>query len=234
MEETHSDPVWGWADLLLFLGLGIPAFLAGVLLMRAITTFTGLGGNKALMLLLPQFAGQTAMLVAFAWFVRLKYDRPFLPQLRLGTGYQEAIRSFTGGFALAVAVLIAAALLRTPQIESPMQDLIDDPAAAIWVVMFAVSLGPVLEEVLFRGVFQPVGTRTLGPAAGIVLAALPFALLHGPQYAWSWRHVLMIVLAGCGFGWWRYKSQSTGAAAVMHAGYNSVIVVLYFLGKSAF
>ena len=61
---------------------------------------------------------------------------------------------------------------------------------------------------------------------------MPFALLHGPQYAWSWRHVLLIAVAGSAFGWWRVYTRSTGASALMHAGYNAVLVVGYLIGRT--
>ena len=81
---------------------------------------------------------------------------------------------------------------------------------------------------------QPgIGKRAVGVIAGILIGAIPFALLHGPQYAWSWRHVLLIAIAGSGFGWWRVRTQSTGSATLMHAGYNAVLVIGFLIGRSA-
>jgi membrane protease YdiL (CAAX protease family) len=114
-----------------------------------------------------------------------------------------------------------------------MQDLMNAPGAALWIAIFAVSVGPALEEIFFRGLLQPVAVRSAGAVAGVLIGAVPFALLHGPQYGWSWRHVLLIALAGSGFGWWRLRTQSTGASTLMHAGYNCVLVVGYLLGKAA-
>ena len=233
MDDTQHEPLWGWTDLLLLFGLGIPAFVVAAFAVRWMVLSAGLGDNKGLGLLLPQFAGQGAMLVAFALLVRVKYDRPFLPQLRMGVHPRDAIQSFLAGFSLAAAVLLLAMLLRTPQIPSPMQDLMNDPQALVWVAVFAVSIGPVFEEIFFRGLLQPVAVRTIGVVAGILIGALPFALLHGPQYSWSWRHVVLITVAGAAFGWWRLRSQSTGAAALMHAGYNTVLVVGFLVGRSA-
>jgi hypothetical protein len=72
------------------------------------------------------------------------------------------------------------------------------PGAALWIAIFAVSVGPALEEIFFRGLLQPVAVRSAGAVAGVLIAAVPFALLHGPQYGWSWRHVLLI--RACGLG----------------------------------
>jgi membrane protease YdiL (CAAX protease family) len=87
-------------------------------------------------------------------------------------------------------------------------------------------IGPVWEELLFRGFLFPLLTKSVGPWLGIVLSAIPFALLHGAQNQWSWQYVLLIFLAGFVFGYTRHKTGSTAAAALVHAGYN----FLYFAG----
>ena len=69
--------------------------------------------------------------------------------------------------------------------------------------LFAISIGPLVEEIFFRGSAAAVGGASLGPIAGILIGAVPFALLHGPQYAWSWRHRADDRGAGSAFGWWR-------------------------------
>jgi uncharacterized protein len=230
-DAARDEPFWTWTDLLLFAGVGLPVFVAGFLL--ANVAVTPLTSNKALRLMLPQFAGQAAMFVPLVMLFRYKYDRTLLSALRLGTQLGQAAPSFAAGFGLALMVLFTAAALRMPEMHNPMQELMNDPNAAIWVAVFAVSIGPLFEEVLFRGLLQPLAIRSVGLIAGVLLSAIPFAMLHGPQYAWSWRHVLLILMAGSGFGWWRVRTQSTGAATLMHAGYNTVLVVGFLIGRSA-
>jgi membrane protease YdiL (CAAX protease family) len=108
-----------------------------------------------------------------------------------------------------------------------MKDLLlSDRTSMLLMAVFATTLGPVCEELAFRGFLQPLLVRSLGSVAGILLAAVPFGLLHLQQYGWSWRHVLLITLAGVAFGWMRQISGSTKASAVMHAAYN----FLFFAG----
>ena len=231
METAQRDPFWTWSDLLLFAGVGAPAFIAGFVAVRVVMQpFTT---NKALLLMIPQFAAQAAMLVPLSLLFRWKYDRPLLPAIQLGARARDLAPSLVNGIALAILVLFTAVVLRTPEMQNPMQDLMADPAAAVWVGVFAVTIGPAFEEIFFRGLLQPVAVRSAGLIGGVLIGAVPFALLHGPQYAWSWRHVLLIALAGSGFGWWKARTQSTGAAALMHAGYNSVLVIGYFIGRTA-
>ena len=46
-------------------------------------------------------------------------------------------------------------------------------------LMLATFVGPILEEVLFRGFVQPLAVQGLGPLAGVVLTSLLFGLIHG-------------------------------------------------------
>lgn len=231
MDDSQAEPFWGWADLVILLCAGLPAaVLIFVIATAAMHPFVS---NRALLLMIPQFAGQAAMLVPFAMLCRWKYDRPLLPSLRLGVRVGDAARSLPAGLLLAILVLVIAAALGAKDTPSPMQDLMNDPRSAPWVALFAVSLGPAFEEIFFRGLLQPVAARTAGVIGGILIASLPFALMHGPQYAWSWRHVVLILVAGSAFGWWRLRTQSTGASALMHAAYNAVLVIGYLFGRDA-
>jgi hypothetical protein len=110
-----------------------------------------------------------------------------------------------------------------------MKRILSNRLAVLLVGVAAATVGPLCEELAFRGFLMPLLVRSLGPAAGIVLSALPFALLHGPQYAWSWRHVLLITAAGVGFGYARHRTGSTTAATVVHATYNSTFFLAYVI-----
>jgi membrane protease YdiL (CAAX protease family) len=124
---------------------------------------------------------------------------------------------------------VLGAILRPPDIKTPLEELMKDPASLLLVGIFAVTLGPLCEELAFRGFLMPLAVRTFGAIAGVLLAAAPFAVLHGFEYAWSWQRLVIIFFAGAAFGWMRYRSGSTAAAAIMHAGYNLV----FFAGMLA-
>jgi membrane protease YdiL (CAAX protease family) len=136
------------------------------------------------------------------------------------------------GPVLALLIAVLGLALQTPEINMPIRDLLTDWTSVLLVGIFATTLGPLCEELAFRGFLLPLVARSLGRVAGVIVAALPFAILHGPQYAWSWRHVLLITLAGAVFGWVRLRSRSTFAAALVHAGYNLTFFSAYlFQGK---
>jgi membrane protease YdiL (CAAX protease family) len=224
------EPELSAADVAVYFGLAVPFFLAGFLAVLATMAAAGVQ-EKGLRLLLSQFAGYAAALIPLWLVFQRRYGRSPLRLLRMGVSGPEALRSFPAGIVLSFAVLALAAVLQVPRQETPMERLLADPLTLAGATILGVTLGPWFEELLFRGLLQPVAVRTFGVVAGVVAAALPFSLLHGPQYGWSWRHVLLITVAGAAFGWRRHVTGSTGAAAVMHSAYNAVLFAGYIAGK---
>jgi membrane protease YdiL (CAAX protease family) len=112
-------------------------------------------------------------------------------------------------------------LLRAPMVHSPIEDMITSRQSLAFVMLFGVLLAPMFEEILFRGFLLPLLARSLGAWPGILLTALPFALLHGPQNTWAWQQVVLIGVAGAIFGWVRYRTGATSASFLLHAAYNA-------------
>lgn len=223
---------WGFADLLLFFGLALPFFLAGTAGTYGIVVAAGLQPSE-LRMLLAQFGGYLAAIVPLYIVFGRRFNAGPMRLLRMGIPADKLSSSIAAGVVASFSVLALAAVLRMPKIETPMEKLLDDPAVLMAAAVLGVTVGPWFEELVFRGLVQPVLVRTTGIVPGIVLAALPFALLHGPQYDWSWRHMILLTLAGCSFGWWRHRTGSTGAATLMHAGYNLVLFAGYIAAKWA-
>src|SRR5262249_44868005 len=100
------------------------------------------------------------------------------------------------------------------------------------MAILGVTLGPVCEELAFRGFLQPLLERSLGAAPAILLSGAGFGLLHLPQYGFSWQHAVLITAAGAAFGWMRYASRSTFGSTLMHSAYNLTLFAGYFAGGS--
>jgi membrane protease YdiL (CAAX protease family) len=97
------------------------------------------------------------------------------------------------------------------------------------VLLLASSSGPVLEEMLFRGllfwvIFELLRRRGVSKSAAsvttVLLIAVCFALAHTDRIGIRFAAT---ILTGIAFGWMRVQSGSTAAAAVMHAVYNFVL-----------
>jgi membrane protease YdiL (CAAX protease family) len=110
-----------------------------------------------------------------------------------------------------------------------MEELLKGRSSLLLMGFFAVTLGPLFEELAFRGFLQPLLVSTFGAVGGVLLQAVPFAALHGAEYAWSWQQLIVMLLAGSAFGWMRHRTGSTAASTYMHAGFNFVV----FLGMLA-
>jgi len=224
--NQREEPFWGYHDLLLFAAALFPALFGASLVVVATFQVFGLPGvGKAPQLLAAQFLGYAFWFAFLYALLRMKYGRPFLPALgwvRFGERFWEQLLL---GIGVALGVSVLGAMLQTPDLETPMKKLLSDRTSLLLVGLSAATIGPVCEELAFRGFLQPLLVRSLGGVPGVLLTALPFSLLHCQQYAWSWRHVLLVTLAGAGFGGVRHRSGSTAAATIMHAAYNATFFV---------
>lgn len=228
-----GEPFWGYTDLFLFLAAAVPSLLIAALAAKTVFLLMGWPAQtQTPVLLTSQFLGYLLWFTFLYGLLRFKYGQPFWSSLGwVRFGEQFTSRLMTG-VALAFGIAIAGALLRTPDIDMPMKRLLSDPLSIALIGITAATIGPVCEEIAFRGFLMPLLIRTLGAPAGILLSAVPFALLHGPQYGWSWRHVLLISAAGAAFGYTRHRTGSTAAAAIVHAAYNTTFFLAYvFYGK---
>lgn len=228
LPETY--PFWGYLDLLGFILIA----LVGSLVVSLLAAVIPPAHIKRIYVVMPaQVLLYAFLLGALAVIFRRYYGRPFWQSLRWTR--VELSHSFvaTCGVSVAFAVMVASVLMRTPDIDSPMKALLSDPTSVVMIAVIGTTLAPVCEEIVFRGFLQPLLVRSLGAAPGILLAAVPFGLLHLQEYGYSWRHALLISAAGASFGWMRHRTGSTKAAAVMHAAYNCVFFLLLAAQQAA-
>lgn len=225
-------PLWGWSDLALLLGFTFPALLTGILGVKTILyllppKLLGHAGGE----LIGQFVGYAILFVLLAQLLRHRYGLPFWKAIGWnvrvpGIDWAFGLGLLVGGLTIALGVL-----LKTPKVASPMDAIMRDPRNVPVVALFATTLGPVAEEIIFRGFLLPLLVRSMGAVLGVLFSALPFALLHGQQYAWSWQHVLLIMVAGCAFGIAKLRTGSTAYATLVHSGYNSLFLAAFFAQK---
>ncbi len=212
-------PFWGYTDLLLFIGFCVPCLLIATLLVRTAAFF--LHTPNPAMLLLVQAIWYFLAFGSLAALLRLRYQQPFWRAL----GWRSiSIASSTGaviaGPFLALGLGMLGAAMHTPEIDLPFQQMLGSTSTTILLGIVVVILGPVCEELAFRGFLMPLLVRSLGAAGGIVVTGVIFGGIHGYEYEWSWRHMLLISMVGCVFGWAKYKTQSTATSALMHATFN--------------
>ncbi|HSW58400.1 MAG TPA: CPBP family intramembrane glutamic endopeptidase [Dehalococcoidales bacterium] len=97
-----------------------------------------------------------------------------------------------------------------------------------WPVLFwlaIVVVGPVFEEVLFRGfLFAGLKQTWLGAAGTIVITGVVFALLHSAQYGVS--AIALICVLGILLGLVRWKSGSLWSSILLHGLWNMAQMIM--------
>jgi uncharacterized protein len=232
--EPERYPFWGYGDLLLFAGLAIPCMLLGLGLVRLLLWMFHIHPAVRVAELLPeQFLGYVLLFGTLLLIFRLEYDRPFWTSLAWTHTRVPVLSIVISGISVAYGVAILGNLIHLPITSNPMMDLLKDRTSVILMAIFGIAFAPVCEELIFRGFLQPLLVRSLGAAPGILAAAIPFGLLHFSEYGNSWRHVVLISLAGAAFGWMRHATGSTLASSIMHASYNSLGFLALFAQRNA-
>ena len=110
------------------------------------------------------------------------------------------------------------------------------------LITLQVTLGPVLEEFVFRGYLFGFLMWLLSKATNdagrgrliVVFAEVVFAVVHLAQPGVSWLQLACITSTGTLYGWIRWPSGST--AAISHAAYNLALYAIsgaVLLGEKA-
>lgn len=219
-EAPAERPIafWSYQDLALFISLAFPSMVAAVLVVKLVGFAIPFG--KPFQALVAQFVWYVLIFVALYVLLKTRYSAPFWKSLGWRFPFQGAVLMLFAGPFLAISIGLIGHLIRTPIIKMPFEQMLTDKPTIMLFAVFVVGLGPLCEELAFRGFLMPLLIRSLGAAGGIVLTGLLFGVLHAYEYEWSWRHSLLISLAGTVFGWARYALGSTAASTFMHATFN--------------
>lgn len=218
-------PTWSGEHLL-------RAFLVGFLLLPLLLS-SAFGGGLVLDL---AFQGIS---LAVAWLM-LYYPSggaipPFgtadaaigWPRGRLAAGLKLYAVCFLPLLVLGMAESAVWGLFEGPTEQAVLTGLREADASAIPPVLFySILLGPLFEEVLFRGYLLPwfAFRRTGQTGRAIVACALIFAILHEPQV---WVSVFAL---GCLFGIVRVRTGSLQAAVLLHVLHNGLGLALFAFG----
>lgn len=211
-----SATVWVWQDLLLVSGAVLPTlFLASIA-----AHFVSDHAVKALVtqsLFYALLSG--ALYASVALRVLLHHGGSFLETLGF-VPCPNAWKWAAAGPGLALGVGVIAVALRTPQVPLPIEPFLSTGAGVAVTAVFVVLLGPLFEEMMFRGFLLPLLSRSIGDVAACLLSAASLALLHGPEYRWAWQQVVLLTLVFAACGYARVRTTTTTAAFLLHAGFN--------------
>lgn len=225
------EPFWHYSDVFLFIGLSLAAIVGLGLLLRLFSGNTSLQKPSGTFLISFQLLLYVVFYAAGRLIFGLRYGKPLLASLGWRRIQFNLVMAGLWGAALAFLVSFIASALHTPKITTPIDQLVDSRFAFALFAFTAVMAAPLFEELLFRGLLQPLFSRTFGVIAGILLTAALFGVAHGYEYSWAWQYMFAIFLAGAVFGVARARTNSIIPPVLMHCCYNAVFLVAFAVSK---
>jgi len=146
---------------------------------------------------------------------------------------RQVIGYLVGGAELAIAVSLVL-MLRPDAHDFPLDKLYSSRAASFAIGAFAISIAPLVEELVFRGLLFAVFERAAGWRFAVGATAVLFAGLHVPEYWPAWNHMLIILVVGLVFSLARGATGNLAISALLHIGYNSLIMTGLFFSTQQF
>lgn len=229
--EPTENPVWSGWDVLQIAGLTLfTLFIAQILIVLGARHFAFPHASWMEVAQKPSLA----LLAELLTYATIALYMILLVEGKYHTGFWRAIRwnwpgmagvSLVGIGVLMLGFDLLGKFLPMPK-STPFDQFFATRSDALLTAVFAVTLGPLMEELFFRGFLYPVIARRAGIFWGILLTALPFGLIHFIQYGNSWGAVLIIFLVGVVLTAVRAKTKSVASSFLAHASYNGTLMLL--------
>jgi uncharacterized protein len=148
--------------------------------------------------------------------------------------------------------------------ELPVEAIFRNPALIWFLAVFGVVIGPLFEEVMFRGFLLPAIANAVDwvriprgddPTTALeklvewrsssaystealvissLLTSLLFALIHGPQLGYTLPALALLTCVSLGLCAVRIRTGSVAASTVVHGCYNLSVFVSLFVGSGGF
>ena len=222
---------WGFSHVLLLMLFGLVLLQAADLVLVPLFAYDGEAGEALLGLLrtLVLMGGVSAGALLVAHRLHPEGVRA------LGLGGGGTGRAILAGLAALALVwpalygcmLVWPELLRLVGVEWKDQAVLEtilglDGGALVFAVLFATLIGPLFEEIVFRGFLQPLLVQNFRETGGVTLTALLFASLHGPH------PFLPLFCLSLLLGWLKLHTQRLAAPFCVHVLNNSLTLALAF------
>ncbi len=209
-----NETVWTWQDLGYFLGAILPSVLVASFCARM------LPADFAAQALVMQVLLYVLLLSVLLGLARMRHERELQVAANWTTRFPGVWYYVLSGPIIAILATALGVALNTPPVPNPIDMLTLGSVPLPIVSLFAVVLGPLFEELFFRGFLQPLLAAHWGPLLGLVSTSAGFSLLHGAQTEWHWQYLVILFLVGIVLGRARQKTGSTAASFMLHMGYN--------------
>ena len=258
-QHPHLQPpsLWAAAGLIALYFLlqavagGLIALLMGLVsgYVRIEDGLHGVGDDIRTMLALP---GRPAILVmltlgaAAATLLPVTYRKwPSLWAMHRPPGLGVVLPANRLFFLLAILIGLAAQMLggvltamlaHGKTVTQDIQNIGTNAPLALRValVVVVVSLGPLVEELLFRGVLLSALMQRWHAGWSIAISAMIFAFAHLPGMGWQWYALPDLTLLAAALAWLRLRSGSLWPGVLAHGTNNLLAVVAWFAASGLF
>ena len=214
-----ETPFWGFGEILVAIAVFI---ISLALVANAVIGAIGDRAKAGYVQVGEEFVAYAAMFTVIKVFC-FAARKPLRRSLAFTRTAFHA-QSFAGiGLGIFFVSFAVQGLLGTPNVETPFNKLLDSGwASRLAIIGFGVTVGPVVEELFFRGFVQPAMIQLAGVFPGILITSAFFGAVHLAQNANMWQSAVLITIAGFGFGVVRHVTGSTRDSAVSHVAYNAL------------
>lgn len=218
-----------WRGFLLATGLFLAGSVGALKLVEALQGGVSRGGLLAAMILGHSCLGLGGLLGA--WWLRA--DRPAEPPpamgrwraLLLGVFYTLTYYPRAGVLLLGFDSLFLGGVGKPADGLSMLAETLHGPMGVGFFVLAVAVVGPIAEEVVFRGLLLPRVAARLGRVGALAGTSLLFGAVHSHYGLYA---VLTGVL-GWILGWTRLVSGGLAAPVLLHMLINGAVTLLFFL-----
>jgi uncharacterized protein len=236
--QSAENPVWSGWDILQLAGFSLLTLLIVQLLVVLgarhfvfrHAPWVEVAG-KPVLALISQLVTYVVVGLYMFLLVEGKYHARFGKAIRWNWPGAAGL-NFLGIGALMISFSVLARFLPMPK-TTPFDQFFETPGDAYLLAVFAITFGPLMEELFFRGFLYPVLARRTGAVPAILVTAVVFGAIHSPQYGYSWA-VLIIFLVGVVLTTVRAITKSVASSFLAHVGYNAILMILAAIATGGF
>jgi len=210
-------------------------------------------------LLGAQAVGYIIALLVAAWLFARIWEKPFPQGLEWNplALQRRWVILLPIGVVLSIVAQFALHFIPTPD-NAPVEALFTDARSAWATAGMAILLGPLMEEIAFRGFLLPAlataydwlalertpaglqqwESSTAHTRAALVFAAvissIPFALIHAAQISFAWGAVGVLYAVSLILSLVRIRTHSVACSTFVHAAYNLTIFAVIYASTGGF
>jgi tetratricopeptide (TPR) repeat protein len=111
-------------------------------------------------------------------------------------------------------------------VEPILQMVVTPGAQQILAILLFVLLGPICEEMMFRGILYGGYRKSFGPWWALLITTAVFVAIHFPYYIYVPYRIVPYIVASLALLWCRLHWKAIGPAIAAHSGINIVVAVI--------